>query len=222
MSDYTRNLTFHVNDLGSEGALVLLFEAPYGAEGGFPIAWKVIPFQAGGYYEVPVTYNNKPRFGRPQVAQDIVSDAVGVNLNPNERTDLTENNGLFQFSVPQFVSGIGGAIQCRNLTNAVQEIGIDSCTGIDQSFSGFDSGSWTSNITFYWDGVGSGSTISAQFKPVLKAYVTTDYKQNAIIRRPIEFPVIWQQDLSTLPTNSSFTFSRDPGTGDYTLVRDDN
>lgn len=62
--------------------------------------------------------------------------------------------------------------------------------------------------------------VTAQFTPVLKAYIVTNYQQNQILRGAVQTPVIWQKDLATLDTNSSFTLSYNPASGTYSITQD--
>jgi len=63
-----------------------------------------------------------------------------------------------------------------------------------------------------------GSHVTARFTPVLRAYITSDYQETAIIRGAIDTPAIWSQDLSGLAESTTWTVKRDPATGHYTIV----
>ena len=62
--------------------------------------------------------------------------------------------------------------------------------------------------------------MTAEFTPTLTAYIVTNYQQNQILRGAIQSPAIWSQDLAALAPSTTWTFSKDPTTGDYTLTQD--
>jgi hypothetical protein len=62
-----------------------------------------------------------------------------------------------------------------------------------------------------------GSHVTAKFTPVLRAYITSDYQETAIIRGAIDTPAIWSQDLAALSDSTTWNLTRDPATGHYTI-----
>lgn len=64
-----------------------------------------------------------------------------------------------------------------------------------------------------------GSHVTARFTPILRAYITSDYQETAIIRGAIDTPVVWSQDLAALAESTTWTLSRDPSNGHYTIVQ---
>jgi len=50
------------------------------------------------------------------------------------------------------------------------------------------------------------------------AYVTSKYREDKILKGSIEGPMIWSQDLTPLPEDSYWLFSRDAA-GVYHLTR---
>jgi hypothetical protein len=54
------------------------------------------------------------------------------------------------------------------------------------------------------------SNATAQFTPVLQAYITSDYQETQILRGAIQSPLVWSQDLALLPAETTnYVLSRD-------------
>jgi hypothetical protein len=64
-----------------------------------------------------------------------------------------------------------------------------------------------------------GSYITAQFIPVLRVYIMSDYQGTKILRDAIETPAIWTQDLTGLAEHTTWNLKRDAFSGRYTLIR---
>lgn len=64
-----------------------------------------------------------------------------------------------------------------------------------------------------------GSPIMAQFNTVLRAYITPDYQENAILREPIATFELWSHDLAALPENTTWNLKYDSSSGRYTIVQ---
>ncbi|KAG2364378.1 hypothetical protein BDR07DRAFT_1401556 [Suillus spraguei] len=47
------------------------------------------------------------------------------------------------------------------------------------------------------------SRVVAKFTPKLRAYITSDYEQTAILQRAIDTRCIWEQDLSFLESDNT-------------------
>jgi hypothetical protein len=62
-----------------------------------------------------------------------------------------------------------------------------------------------------------GSHVTAKFTPILRAYITSDYQETAIIRGAIDTPAIWEHDLAALSDSTTWNLTRDPSTGHYTI-----
>lgn len=64
-----------------------------------------------------------------------------------------------------------------------------------------------------------GSCAEAQFTPKLRAYITTDFVQTAILQRAIDTQCIWEQDLSCLDSeDTTWTLTYDSSHG-YKLTK---
>ncbi|KAG2356354.1 hypothetical protein BDR07DRAFT_1339882 [Suillus spraguei] len=207
---FTRNLTFQSNDLGKEATIMLTFDADMKGlyEDFFPVVWKVSKFGQTGPYRAHATYTSQLAFSKPQVVDGNIIDAeTSVKINVSEKTSLTEASEVYHFSSPE--SGIAGVLQAVNNTGAIQDIAVGFMTP----------GDLMPKPALYFNGVGDGSHVTAQFTPVLRAYITSDYEETAIIRGAIDTPAIWSQDLAGLAESTTWTLKRDLATGRYTLVQ---
>ncbi|KAG2140365.1 hypothetical protein BD769DRAFT_1773018 [Suillus cothurnatus] len=217
---FTRNLTFQSNDLGKEVTIMLTFDADMEGlyEDFFPVVWKVSKFGKTGDLHEPVRqemqmmlmygayYTYRLAFSKPQVVDGNIIDAeTAVKINVNEKTNLTEANEIYHFSPPE--AGPAGVLQAVNNTGAVQDMAV-----------GFMSpGDLMPKPALYFNEVGDGSHVTARFTPVLRAYITSDYQETAIIRGAIDTPAIWSRDLSGLAESTTWTLKRDPASGRYTI-----
>ncbi|KAG1777069.1 hypothetical protein EV702DRAFT_1105493 [Suillus placidus] len=199
MSLFTRNLTFQSNELGKDVSIMLTFDGAMEGlyEDFFPVVWKVSKFgKTGGL-----------AFSKPQVENgNIIDAATCVKINNSEKTTLTEANEVYQFSAPK--AGTTGVLQAVNSTGAVQDIAV-----------GFMSkGQLMPTPALYFNGVGDGSHVTAKFTPVLRAYITSDYQETAILRGAIDTPAIWSRNLAELAPSTTWTLTRDPASGKYTIA----
>ncbi|KAG2149130.1 uncharacterized protein EDB93DRAFT_1250053 [Suillus bovinus] len=206
---FVRNLTFQSNNLGKEVTLMLAWspnlEGLY--QDVFPIVWKVTKFGKEGPYRATATYTAQLAFSRAQVeAGKVISAATSVNININQKTTLTEANEVYHFSPPE--TGTAGILQAQNHTGSIQEIAV-----------GFvNKGDFMPTPVLYFSDVGDGSRVTAKYTPVLRAYITADYEETAILRGQVDTPAIWTQDLTGLAQNTTWNLSRDANTGRYSLT----
>ncbi|KAG1864409.1 hypothetical protein F4604DRAFT_1024389 [Suillus subluteus] len=211
MSPFTRHLTFQSNDLGKEVTVMFALvddnmKSLY--KDRFPVVWKVSKFGKSGAYRAQATYTNQPAFSKAQVTHwNFISAETSVKVDVGQKTTLTEADDVFSFSSPQ--QGSSGFVQALNNTGVVQDIAV-----------GFlNKGDLMPTPALYFDEVGDGSHVTAQFTPILRVYITSDYQETAIIRGAIETPVIWSQDLSGLAEHTNWNLTRDGVTGRYKIVR---
>ncbi|KAG2340262.1 hypothetical protein BDR05DRAFT_950540 [Suillus weaverae] len=192
---FTRHLTFQANNLGKEASIMLAFdnnmEGLY--EDFFPVVWKCI--------------QGLSDLHEPVVDGNLISAETSVKINDSEKTTLTEVNDVYHFSVPQ--AGTAGVLQAVNSTGAVQDMAV-----------GFiNKGDLMPTPALYFNDVGDGSHVTARFTPVLRAYITSDYQETAILRGAIDTPAIWTHDLTALAESTTWNLERDAVTGHYTLVQ---
>ncbi|KAG1770429.1 hypothetical protein EDD22DRAFT_948379 [Suillus occidentalis] len=206
---FIRNLSFQSNDLGKEATLMLTFDAMDGLyEEFFPVVWKVCKFGKSGPYRAHATYTSQLAFSKPQVVDGNIIDAeTCVKINVGEKTFLTEANEVYHFSPP--LAGSSGVLQAVNNTGAIQDIAVGFMI----------KGDLMPQPALYFNEVGDGSNVTAQFTPVLRAYITSDYQETAIIRGAIDTPAIWSQNLAAISESTTWNLNRDAATGHYTIVQ---
>ncbi|KAG2153859.1 hypothetical protein DEU56DRAFT_771423 [Suillus clintonianus] len=205
---FVRNLTFQSNDLGKEATLMLTFDTMEGLyEDFFPVVWKVSTFGKTGPYRAHATYTSQLAFSIPQVlAGNIVDAETSVKINDSEKTVLTQANNVYHFSPPQ--AGTSGVLQAVNNTGALQNIAV-----------GFVApGELMPKPALFFEGVGDESHVTAKFTPVLRAYITSDYQETAIIRGAIDTPAVWTQNLAGLAASTTWELKRDLASGHYTIT----
>ncbi|KAG2356355.1 hypothetical protein BDR07DRAFT_1492025 [Suillus spraguei] len=200
----TRNLTFQSNDLGEETTIMLTFDANVKSlyEDFFPGQ----QIRQDGY----IQYSGD--LHEPVFDGNITDAGTSIKINDNQKTSLTEANDIYHFSTPE--SGTPGILQ---LVLAI----IFSFYFISLYFPppGFISpGDLMPKPVLCFSDVGDGSHVTARFTPVLRLYVTSGYREIAIIRAAIDTPAIWSQDLTGLDESATWTLRRDAATGHYTLV----
>ncbi|KAG2140321.1 hypothetical protein BD769DRAFT_1662859 [Suillus cothurnatus] len=209
---FTRHLAIQSNDLGKEVTIMLAFindnmQGLY--QDCFPAVWNVSKFGKTGAYSFQVTYTNQLAFSKPQITTDgtFISAETSVQVNIGQKTTLTQNYDVYHFSPPQ--PGFPGFVQAVNNTGIIQDIVV-----------GFlNKGDFMPTPTLYFDDVGDGSYITAQFIPVLRVYIMSDYQGTTILRDAIETPAIWTQDLTGLAEHTTWNLKRDAFSGRYTLIR---
>ncbi|KAG2346540.1 hypothetical protein BDR05DRAFT_997501 [Suillus weaverae] len=207
---FTRNLTFQSNDLGRNAAIVLTFDADMEGlyEDFFPVVWKVSMFGKTGLCKAHATYTSQLAFSKPQVVDgNIIGAESCVKIDVSEKTTLTEADDVYHFSPPQ--AGASGVLQAMNNTGDVQDIAV--CF--------MSEGDSIPTPVLYFNDVRDGSHVTAQFAPVLRAYVTSACQETEIIRNAIEAPAIWSHDLAALAKNTTWNLERDPASGKYAIVK---
>lgn len=207
---FTRHLTFQSNNLGKEASIMLAFDSDMDGlyEDFFPVVWKVSTFGKTGAYRAQATYTSQLAFSKAQVVDgNLISAQTCVKINDSEKTTLTEADHVYHFSPPQ--AGASGVLQAVNNTGDVQDIAV-----------GFmNEGDCIPTPVLYFNDVKDGSHVTAQFAPVLRAYVTTACQETEIIRSEIASPVMWSHDLATLAKDTTWNLERNPATGQFAIVK---
>ncbi|KAG1724082.1 uncharacterized protein EDB91DRAFT_144037 [Suillus paluster] len=208
---FIRNLTFQTDDLGRESTLLLTFDSY--TEGiydkFYPVVWRVSPFGKRGSYSMVATYTSQLAFLKPQVVEGNITEAsTCIEINYGQATTLTEAHDVFHFSDP--VPGINGCVRAWNNTGVAQDIAV-----------GFMSpGKLMPKPVLHFSGVEHRGKVTAQFTPILRAYITSDYEENTILRGAIDTPCLWKQDLAALhEENTTWNLTRNPSTGHYEITR---
>jgi len=207
---FTRILNFRANNLGSNATLLLTFDDE-NTIGGifnvvFPIAFKVASFGANGVYQFQLRYDQQLGFTSAQIHGDSVVANTFVRLDPGEETTLKDDN---HFSTPQSIDPPTSAIKAANDTAARQNFGV----GV------FDSHDRPSQALVYPD-VSPRSSVIVEFIPVLKGYITSDYREGDILRGPVASPVIFKENLVNLEQNTNWIVTFDPATGQFQILRE--
>jgi hypothetical protein len=209
---FVRNLYFQTKDLGKEATLLLTFDSDVKGiyEICFPAICWLTTFGQTGSYRMHATYTSQLAFSRPQVTDgNIIEAETCMGINDSEKTTLTRKNSVFQFSNP--VKGFPGYLEARNDTGSMQDIAL-----------GFMSpGDLMPRPMLYFKEVEDASNITIEFTPILRAYITSDYKHTAILQGAIETPVIWEQNLAALSESTTWDLKRDPYTGHYKITQAD-
>ncbi|KAG2037051.1 hypothetical protein BDR03DRAFT_958400 [Suillus americanus] len=209
---FTRHLTIHSHDLGKDATIMLALvnEDMQGLyEDFFPVVWKVTKFGKTGSYMSQVTYTNQLAFAKGQVVDgNYITAATSISLNAGQKTTLTgQDDDHYTFSTPP-VAGAPGFVQALNKTGLIQDLAV-----------GFlNKGDFAPTPALYFHDIGDGSQVTAQFTPILRVYITSDYQETAILRGAINTPAIWTQDLTGLAPNTTWNLKRDTLTGRYTLT----
>jgi hypothetical protein len=64
------------------------------------------------------------------------------------------------------------------------------------------------------------SRVQVEFTPILRAYVASDYQENAVLKGQISTNPLMKQDLAKLPDHSDWLLKYNPGNGKYEIIRD--
>jgi len=73
--------------------------------------------------------------------------------------------------------------------------------------------------TYYWENVMTSKSISTTLQPTLRAYVTSEYSEGMILQDPVSAAVVFEADLFSLPSETSWTLSHDSVGGQYSITR---
>jgi hypothetical protein len=209
MSDYyTKQLTFSSNDLGADATLVLTFDKPVDGlfRDKFPVVLKTFAFPAADASIASITYRNQLGFLQAQVASDttIVGSASQV-LEPSETTTLVEVDGGFSWTNP--VPGSVGYYGAVNGTSQNVDVALGFAQNPGQPLT----------PALYWNALSPAASTQAQFSPVLRAYITDQYRDQQLIRGEIPSSLLFEQDLSTLDDRTNWVLSYDANTGAFAI-----
>ncbi|KAG8719088.1 hypothetical protein FRC08_003706 [Ceratobasidium sp. 394] len=198
----TKTLNFFSYNLAKTN-VVLVFRPPKSSRlyrDQFPVVWKVMTFRGPGHGKAFVKYSARLAFGYAQTdADSLVSTAAWTELKTN---DITGASGAPGDSTKHFV--------CKNNSDVPADlnIGLVSGDGTNESFE----------PTLIFRGVGAGSTLTAQFTPVLQAYVTRDYQVSQLLRGEMETDRIWETNLDEIDEVTSWAFREDDSTGEFSIT----
>lgn len=208
---FTRNLTFKSNNLSKKVTLMLTFDSDMDGlyEDFFPVVWKAITFEKSGQCTARATYTSQLFFSKLQVVDgNIIDSETCVKINVGEKTSLTEVGGVCRFSLP--LAGRAGVLRAVNNTGAIQDIAVGFMTEGD---------CYMPTPALYFNDVGDNSHVTVKFTPILRAYITSDYRETDIIQSAMDTSAIWTEDLTALSEDTTFNLTRDSNTGHYMLTQ---
>lgn len=207
MSDvFVRNLIFQANNLGKQCDLLLTFNDQAVPGVGNPVVWRVSTFGDVGVYQARSTFSTQQfSFTKPKVSGGtIVGALASVDVNGRQQTTLTRDGGAFEFSAPVEASEM----------KAINDTGDK----VDFTFGFKAPGASLPTPLLYYGDVENKSSISPQFSPRLRAYVTSDYTKGEILRGEIQAPLLWEMDLAKLSETTTWNLKWDPNAGCYTIT----
>ncbi|KAG2138695.1 uncharacterized protein EDB93DRAFT_1106270 [Suillus bovinus] len=207
---FVKQLNFESNDLGIDFDLLLTFDdqsIPNIYQDYYPSAFVVRKFGADGHYRSSISFSSQSAFTKVDLSSGVIQYVTGVAMQPGQTTTLTEEGDAYHFSTPQTNPAVTN-IQCINNAPSEEDIGFGSIT-VDWN---------TANTALVWLGVGQGQTVNVEeFKPILRGYICTDFKENTLIKSPIETDRLFEQNLAALEDNTTWNITYDPATGVFSI-----
>ncbi|KAG2125427.1 hypothetical protein DEU56DRAFT_570006 [Suillus clintonianus] len=205
---FVKKLNFESNDLGLDVDLLLTFDdQPLGElyTKYYPSAFAVRKFGADGPYRSPVVYRSQLAFTKVIVSNDVIQSAsTEVPINVGQSTILTLAEEIYRFSDPKTDALVPKKnIQCTNNAPYKEDIGVGFIEKAGEA----------PKTTLVWRGVGHGQKLNAQFTPVLRGYIGTQYKENSLIKGQIETDCLFEQDLAKLEDSTTWIITYDSPTG---------
>ncbi|KAI0354751.1 hypothetical protein OH77DRAFT_488402 [Trametes cingulata] len=198
MSDLKKELTFCSRDLGEDVALMLCFAPPTSDVSGnhSPVAWKAATLAARGESSWVVTYTNQVGFCAARIERNYcVVSGNYTPINVGESTtlicDTAASPPAYSFTRPVPVPGARG-VQASNNTGQRAAIALGL---IDDSDTEHES------ITpiLAWTDVEQGKSVSAEFTPIIRAYINVDCRESQLLGPEIAYTSpVWEGDLASL------------------------
>ncbi|CAE6496407.1 unnamed protein product [Rhizoctonia solani] len=170
---------------------------------------QVINFRAKGHAKASVQYGARLAFGYAQTDQDNLVDSASW-VESGDISSISGGPGQKRFGDVSKSEGTK-LLACKNNTEsrANVSIGFIRGDGIHQRYE----------PTLVWTGVGSGSNVTAQFTPILTAYVTRDYKATEMLQGEVETDAIWRCNLNELDDVTGWYFVEDDASGGFRFER---
>ncbi|KAG2034038.1 hypothetical protein BDR03DRAFT_966049 [Suillus americanus] len=205
---FVKRLTFESNDLGIDVDLLLTFDDQPIADlykKYYPSAFAVRKFGAEGTFRADVMYRSQLAFSKVVISHDVIQSAsTEVPINVGQSTNLTQQDGVYHFSDPITDSTVPKKnIQCTNNAPFKEDIGV-----------GFiEKKGDAPKTTLVWRGVGHGQKLNAEFTPVLRGYIGTNYQENSLIKGQVETDRLFEENLAALDDHTTWVITYDPPTG---------
>ncbi|KAG2157684.1 uncharacterized protein EDB93DRAFT_1325913 [Suillus bovinus] len=214
MAAFVKKLTFQSNNLGADLDLVLAFDSQpiddlY--KNCYPLAFAVRKFGANGTYRSDVTYRSQLAFTKVTVSHDdIEHTSIDVPIQVGQSTALIRQGFAHHFSHPKTDPSVPNKnIQCTNNVPFKEDIGI----GFIEKEGG------KPRTVLVWHGLGHGHKVNVEFTPVLRGYIGTDYKDNCLIKGQIETDRLFEQDLTALEDDTTWTITYDSSTKVFSIKK---
>lgn len=207
---FQRNLKIKCGDIGENPVTLLLcFQVPdpsklYTEQ--FPVAWRVIEFTGEGNENLNAMYNNQLFVANPQSStNNFVKPNQWISIDPGQQTTFEKKGQALHFTTP--VKGSGKLIIAENATQEKRNFTIGMVEGNDPV------------PLLYFSGVGSGSSLVAQFTPKLQAYIVSNYQETSVLKGAIQtMKPFWTQDLAKYDDQTvNLVFQKDHATGAYSI-----
>ncbi|KAG2154328.1 uncharacterized protein EDB93DRAFT_1269715 [Suillus bovinus] len=209
---FVKKLTFKSQDLGADIDLLLTFDdQPIGElyKKYYPSAFAVRRFAADGAYHCEIVYRSQLAFTKVVVSNDVIQSAsTEVSIDVGQSTILTQKGEVYQFSDPKTDPLVPKKnIQCTNSAPYKQDIGVGF---IEQDGA-------MPKTALVWRGVGHAQKLNAEFTPILRGYIGTDYQENSLIKGQVETDRLFEQDLAALDDNTTWNITYEPSTGVFSI-----
>ncbi|KAF8122947.1 hypothetical protein EV363DRAFT_1358039 [Boletus edulis] len=208
----SRSLSFTSNNLGTSATLMFIFDEADGLyQGRFPVVLQTSTFQSNGVSRANLGFVDQPAWIDAREDQGAIVATSYQPLDYGQETTLLKDDrtGHFFFDVPK--PGIPYNVTVENGTDDNRGIGL-----------GFVKDIGTDNEklvpAYYWDNFVSSESIGATLQPILRAYVTSDYREGLILQDPISVAAVFEKDLLNLEPDTSWTLSYDPGSGQFSII----
>ncbi|KAI0743060.1 hypothetical protein C8Q80DRAFT_951291 [Daedaleopsis nitida] len=205
---FVRNLTFKSTNLGDNVSLMLCFTPPVQTlyKDQFPVAWKVTTLAARGRSVMNATYVSQLGFSASQVGEGSLVTAgnytpIDVGESTTLQLDNTANPPVYHWTDPEPRKGLT-SVQAVNGTGQYSGIGLGFITDLDGPNEDF-------NSAIMYPQVGAGLAVTAEFTPVLSAYVALDYQETQMIRADIQSVApIWTKNLLSLGASTTIVITK--------------
>ncbi|CCA73211.1 hypothetical protein PIIN_07165 [Serendipita indica DSM 11827] len=199
-TEYTRNIQIMAAGLPHNLTLMFAFGDQKNS-----VVWKTIKFPAEATTQARFTYHNQLCFMYPEVHNNHIVGSVSSPSVGQQVTLITKAN---QFLFMNPIAGTPNAISAENGTAQNVNLAIGFALDHGEHYP-----------VRYCPGIASNETFTAEFKPVLNAYVTGEFREGEILPGGVEVPKIWSQNLAELDESTKWVLNFNMSTGELRLVR---
>ncbi|CAE6478036.1 unnamed protein product, partial [Rhizoctonia solani] len=214
----TKTLNFYPRGLQGDVTIIFTFEPPTSQphrlfKDQFPVVWKVVTFRAEGpgrSGNVTIRCPSLFAFGYARIDQNnLVDSTPWVEVRSGDISSITGGPSQRHFEENTKDNGTK-LLTCKNNTDGPANLSIGFIRGSDthQRYE----------PTFVWTGVRTGSSITAEFSPILSAYLADDpYKATQMLRGEISTDAIWTQNLDDLDDSTGWYVTEDDRSGAFNI-----